>query len=302
LGADIFMHTSSFSSPIERARPLLGTRVNIKVGGLTDVEARQAIDAGFAVVAEIHDLMSFHEASSDVSALNRDASRAPVTVNPITYDVIGRALEIAASSSGVFDISIAAQLVAWGFLPRPDDAPDPSPQASWGDIELLGENRIRFHRPLWVDLGGIAKGYAVDRAVDKIKSMGALQCAVNAGGDLRVSGPLSERVLLRTDAPGDTVPVLEIENGSLASSSGREQVRQFHHINVGPHLHGVERKAVGTHSFASVVAEECVIADALTKIVLARGTESEPVLRAHNATGYMHDAGGGWRVIGGERL
>ena len=296
------MHTSSFLSPIERARLLLGTRVDIKVGGLPEIEAQQTIDAGFAAVEEIHGLMSFHEAASDVSALNRDASCAPVTINPHTYEVIRLALALASASEGVFDITVAAQLVGWGFLPRPGGAPDPSPQASWRDIELLDGNRIRFHRPLWIDLGGIAKGYAVDRAVDKVKSMGALQCAVNAGGDLRVSGPSSERVLLRTDAPGDTVPVLEIENGSLASSSGRDQVRQYENKAVGPHLHGAKRTAVGTHSFVSVVAEECVVADALTKVVLARGAEAESVMRMYGATGYMHDAGGGWRVIGGEHL
>ncbi len=295
------MSSSPQLSTFERARPLLGTRVDIKVGGLTEIDAQQTIDAGFAIVANIHGLMSFHEAASDVSTLNRDASREAVTVNPHTYEVIRCALAIAAASGGVFDITVAAELVGWGFLPSPEGAPAADPQASWRDIELMDESRIRFQRPLWIDLGGIAKGYAVDRAVDKMKSLGALQSAVNAGVDLRVAGPLSERVLLRTDAPGDTVPVLEIENGSLASSSGREQTRRYENRDVGPHLHGVERAVVGIHSFVSVVAEECVIADALTKVVLARGTESETVLSEYGATGYLHDASGGWRIIGGER-
>lgn len=294
------MSVSTSHPPVERARPLLGTRVDIRVSGLPEAEAQRAIDAGFAAIAEIHGLMSFHEAASDVSALNRDAAHGAVAVNLHTFDVIRRGLALAAASGGVFDMTVAAQLVSWGFLPRPEGSSDPDPQASASDIELLSEGRVRFHRPLWIDLGGIAKGYAVDRAIETVRTMGALQCCVNAGGDLRVAGPLSERVLLRTDAPGDTVPVVEIENGSLASSSGREHLRHYESREVGPHLHGVQRLTVGTQTFVSVVAEECVWADALTKVVLARGAEAEPVLRAYGATAYLQSVSGGWQVIGGE--
>jgi len=286
----------------ERARPLLGTQVAIKVGGLSEAAAHAAIDAGFSTVAAVHQLMSFHEAESDISTLNRDAARGPVAVSAHTYAVISCALEMAAASGGVYDVTVAAQLVAWGYLPRPPGTqPDaePDPAASWRDIHLLGDGRIQFQRPLWIDLGGIAKGYAVDAAVQTIMTT-APQCSVNAGGDLRASGPASERVLLRTDAPGDTVPVLEIENGSLASSSGREQTRRHGGRTVGPHLHGLRRSSVGTRSFVSVVAERCMIADALTKVVLAQGADAAPLLRAHGATAYLHDDRGVWQVVGTE--
>jgi thiamine biosynthesis lipoprotein len=283
---------------VERARPLLGTFVSIKVGGLAEAEANRVIDEGFAAVARIHALMSFHEADSDISALNRDGAYKAVAVAPETYDVIRRGLDIAKASQGVFDFTVAAKLAAWGFLPRPEGAPEPDPQASWRDIELLGEQGVRFHRPLWIDLGGIAKGYAVDCAVAKVTALGAAQVCVNAGGDLRVKGPMAERVLLRTGLPGDTVPVVEIENGSLASSGGREHLKNHDGRLVGPHLHGARRAPVGTRSFVSVVAEDCIIADALTKVALARGREAEPLLRSYGATAYLHSARHGWRVIG----
>jgi len=243
--------------------------------------------------------MSFHEAASDVSALNREAAHKPVKVSHHCYAVIRYGQELAAASGGVFDITVAAQLVGWGFLPHPDGCPAPDPLACWRDIELMDEGRIRFHRPLWIDLGGIAKGYAVDRAVEKLTSLGVPQCRVNAGGDLRVAGPSSERVVLRTAAPGDTVPVLEVENGSIASSSGREHLKRHEGREVGPHLHGLQKCAVGTHSFVSVVAEDCIAADALTKVVLVGGAEFEHLLRARGAIAYLHDADGGWRTIGG---
>ena len=277
--------------------------MSIKVDGLAEADTHRVIDAGFALVEDIHRLMSFHESGSDVSALNRGASTAPLGVSPLTYSVIRFGVEVSAASAGVFDLTVARQLVDWGFLPRPENAPDPDPAATWRDIELLDDNRIRFHRPLWIDLGGIAKGFAVDCAVEKITALGAVQCCVNAGGDLRVAGPAAERVLLRTDAardtvPADTVPVLELDNGSLASSSGREQRRVHRNAAVGPHVDGLRGATTGLDSFVSVVAPRCIVADALTKVVLAQGEDAERLLQSYDATAYHHDARGEWRVIG----
>lgn len=284
--------------PVERARPLLGTYVSIRVGGLGDKQAHQAIEVGFAAVSKIHALMSFHEAASETSRLNRDAAREAVTVTPETFEVIRCGLDISAATGGVFDMTVAPRLVDWGYLPRPEGVPEPDPAASWRDVELLPEHRVRFHRPLWLDFGGIAKGFAVDYAVKSVLEKGAKSVCVNAGGDLRISGPLSERVLLRTAVPSDTVPVLEIENGSIASSSGREHRKVQGGQEVGPHVHGLDRAAVGTQTFVSVVAERCVIADALTKVVLARGAEAESVLQTFGAAAYLQDARGGWRALG----
>jgi thiamine biosynthesis lipoprotein len=69
---------------------------------------------------------------------------------------------------------------------------------------------------------------------------------------------------------------------------------------VGPHLHGARRDPAGTRSFVSVVAEDCIIADALTKVVLARGMDADALLRARGATAYYHNTRSGWRVIGRE--
>src|ERR1700759_2039135 len=100
---------------VMRARPLLGTRVDIRIDGLAEDQANAAIDAGFAAIADVHRLMSFHEPESDVSRLNRDAARAEVPVDPRTFAVLKRAQEIAAASGGLFDISCARQLVAWSY-------------------------------------------------------------------------------------------------------------------------------------------------------------------------------------------
>lgn len=208
-------------SPIERAKPLLGTTVSMRVEGLFLGRAHSAIDAAFAEVARIHALMSFHEEGSDVSRLNREAHISPVAVDWRTYRVIARALAISALSDGAFDITVGATLVARKFLPRPLRAPEPDLDATWRDIELLPDFKVRFRKPLWIDLGGIAKGFAVDRAIAISTAHAPRLAIVNAGGDLRVAG---RGEFIRLAAPAwheEAVPVMQLENGSLASSCGR---------------------------------------------------------------------------------
>ena len=239
--------------------------------------------------------MSFHEPLSDVSRINRAGAGRPVPVDPCTFAVLTEAQRMAEASNGIFDITVAPDLVAWGFLPHPD-APEPDPTASWRDIELLPANEIRLRRPLWIDLGGIAKGYAVDRAVAAMNLPPEVQCSVNAGGDLRIQGPESERILLRAPAEGGQVPVVELENAALASSSGRDDLHEIGGGKVGPHVEGGTHRDVGTATFVSVVAQDCVTADALTKIVLALGAGADAILKAHSATAYLHD--GHWQTLG----
>lgn len=265
---------------------------------MTEAAAHRRIDLGFAAIAAIHRLMSFHESASDVSRLNRGAAARAVRVHPDTLAVLRRALEIAAASDGAFDPTVGGALVAWGYLPRPDTGTPPDRRASWRDIELLAGGRVRFHRPLWIDLGGIAKGYAVDRAMALAGRGARVQCCVNAGGDLRVRGPRAERVLLRVAPHGGMVPVVEIENASLASSSGREHRKRRGAVLVGPHVDRRRGRAMGTRSFVSVIAPACIDADALTKVVLALGRRSDAVLRRFGATAYLHDGRHGWRTLG----
>src|SRR5689334_21177495 len=105
----------SSGQPIRRAQPLLGTQVAISVRGVGAKAAHAAIDRGFAAVARIHRLMSFHEAHSDLSRLNSAAAGQPALVHADTYSVLGRAQELSARSDGAFDVTVAGRLVAAGF-------------------------------------------------------------------------------------------------------------------------------------------------------------------------------------------
>jgi thiamine biosynthesis lipoprotein len=183
-----------------RARPLLGTFVEIRSAGASPGAVEQAVDAAFAAVAEVHRLMSFHDADSDVSRLNRQAFNHSVAVDPWTYEVLETALALHRQSMGAFDIAVAPALQELGMLPLNEGERDIGriARATSGAIELLPDNRVRFHHPATrIDLGGIAKGFAVDRALDVLREQNQSQGLVNAGGDLATFGSFPETVALR---------------------------------------------------------------------------------------------------------
>ena len=278
---------------IERARPLLGTSVAIRVHGMQEGEGHRAINEAFDEVAHVHRLMSFHEPVSDVSRLNREAVGRSLEVDPATFTVLQQAEEISRLSGGCFDITIAPELVRQGALPSPVCTYIPDSQATWRDVVLEADNHVRFRRALWIDLGGIAKGYAVDRALEKLRARGAVQASVNAGGDLAVFGPHVERVLLTPGRlPDDALPVLEIENAAVASSGVSSPASDSSNA---PHVDGRSRVPIQSRCFVSVVAERCMIADALTKVVMALQEQSEPHLRNYGASAHVHDSHHGWR-------
>jgi FAD:protein FMN transferase len=105
---------------VRRARPLLGTFVEIAVSGASPEGMDAAVDAAFDAVATVHGLMSFHDDGSDVSRLNREAFAGPVTVHPWTFEVLAAALDLHRRSAGVFDVAVAPVLQELGLLPRHD--------------------------------------------------------------------------------------------------------------------------------------------------------------------------------------
>jgi thiamine biosynthesis lipoprotein len=276
-----------------RAHPLLGTLVDIRVDhsgvdGVDEARALAAVEAAFAEIAEVHRLMSFHEATSDVARINREASRAPVAIDPRTREVLALALAFARGSQGRFDPTIAAELVAWNLLPHPGDAPGPAIDADWRDIDLCEDGSVRAIKPLWIDLGGIAKGYAVDRAINRLRAFGIEDACVNAGGDLRRIGRGTEPIHIRMPAaPHRPVRTLLLGEGSIASSGS-----YFEHA----HVDAITRTAMRERC-VSVVADRCVIADALTKIVMRDADIAAPLLDAWNAEALVFDDDGA-RLLG----
>ena len=275
---------------IERARPLLGTIVSVRAEFDDGRDGEAAVQAAFDEIAELHSLMSVHSPDSDLARIARHASEHPVTVDFRTMAVLTFSVRMAEASGGAFDpVAAASAAVAAGVLPRPDGAPQADPAASWRDLEF-DDDRVRLKRPGWVDLGGVAKGYAVDRAVESLGRAGARQATVNAGGDLRAHGPETQTVRLR--APGPEEALIELQDAAVASSgwtvAGMDTI----------HLDPLTRRLAPAHRFVAVTAGDCMTADALTKVVLARGDASEALLRERHAQAHVFDGAAGWRHLG----
>lgn len=274
----------------------LGTVVEIS-GGVDD-GADAVIREAFREIALIHRLMSFYLEDSDISRLHRHGAYCPVNVDERTVQVIRAAQAVSRVSNGLFDVTVAPELVKTGLLPPPPSREEPAANACWRDIEVVSDNTVCFHRPLWIDLGGIAKGFAVDRAFARCVEGGITDCIVNAGGDIRVGEGTTASVTL--NAPGaaaSSTGVVELSGGSIASSCADLEGRELADIATGPHFHGRTRHVVDSGCFVSVLANECLIADALTKVVLAAGAAAQPVLSHYAATALMHDSTAGWTQV-----
>lgn len=273
---------------------MLGTTVSIRVQDMDAQQAHAAIDQAFAEVERVHALMSFHEPTSDLSRVHRALPGEWVTVDALTMEVLDEASRLARQSEGVFDVTIGGQLVYDGLLPPPQGAQVADPFATWRDIEL-SETQVRLRRPLWMDLGGIAKGYAVDRAVNTLKQEGVTHGVVNAGGDLRFIGEGPHQVAIDTQHVRD-MHVAALEVGEMAVATSTSRACKDH--GPLPHRHGQHRHPVDGGLLATVVAPRCMHADALTKIVLVLGVQSEAVLRHYDAEAYLQNHEGKWTSIG----
>jgi FAD:protein FMN transferase len=281
---------------VRRARPLLGTFVEIHSSGATRATTERAIDAAFVAIESVHRLMSFHDAGSDVGRLNREAHDRAVAVDPWTYRVLETALDLHRRSGGVFDIAVASALQRLGLLPgRPEAAEQALGEtATSAAIELLPRHRVRFHHPaLKVDLGGIAKGFAVDRAIDVLRGCAQSSGLVNAGGDLAVFGATAEAIDIRDPRhPGRLLCQVAIAKAALASSAGRFDPLQSADAFCATTINPATGEPVAEFAGASVCAPSCIIADALTKIVLIRGKRAAGLLKGYAASALIVSAAG----------
>ncbi|GAC1557661.1 MAG: FAD:protein FMN transferase [Beijerinckiaceae bacterium] len=280
---------------MRRARPFLGTIVDITVVD-AGPSAAAAIDAAFASVADIHRLMSFHDPASDVSRVNREGARRAIAVDERTYCVLEFAVALHNRSGSLFDVGIGRRLQALGLLPSTNDTEGaaPSANAAVATLELLADHRVLLHDPaVRIDLGGIAKGYAVDCAAAALRERGIHGAIVNAGGDCAAFGPVPQSVRIRDPrAPGRALCEVALLNEALASSAGRFD--PFH--SQATALSAIVDSRTGLPAVdvigASIRASTCMVADALTKIVMLAGKQAGALLRHYDAQALLVSASG----------
>lgn len=244
---------------IRRARPLLGTIVAIAADA-----APAAIEAAFAAVARIHACMSAQRAGSDIGRINREAYHRAVAVDPWTFEVLERALELSEATAGAFDVVV------------------PGDGARHTDI-VLECGAVRLRRRGQLDVSGIAKGFAVDVAAELLHRGGASAGSINAGGDLRFLGAKREAVRVRVPGhPARSVQLPTLPYPAYATSSGE----------YGATLYDPRNGASSAMDWSvTVAATTCLVADALTKATALLGPVSS-LLKRFDAAAFALDPNG----------
>jgi thiamine biosynthesis lipoprotein len=264
---------------MRRARPLLGTYVEIEAAGLAKPALEQAINAAFEAIERVHRLMSFHDGESDVSRLNRHAASEPVAVDRWTAKVLKKARILFDATCGLFDCAVGHELIKCGRLPAHELSHIES--GTFAAVEFLSEDRIRFSAPIAIDLGGIAKGFAVDRAIATLRAHGVRDALVNAGGDMRVIGDTARTIHIR--CPGQEGRVVQaglLRNAAIATSETAATVMKQHGRPAAPHQR---------HAY-SVVASTCLLADALTKVLVQTGDPEARCFSSFGAIAFVTSA------------
>lgn len=173
----------------------MGTAIEITLIGDDEERANKAVLQAFQEIKRIETLMSPWLDSSDVTRINRSAGKEWVKVSPETMEVIKKAQEISELSEGGFDITVGPLTELWRKArekktpPSIEDVKGKLDLVNFKNIGIDPEGKVLLKKEgMAIDLGGIAKGYGVDRAFDVLMSLGYKNLIVNAGGDLRVGG------------------------------------------------------------------------------------------------------------------
>jgi thiamine biosynthesis lipoprotein len=271
---------------IKREEAIMGTAISAELWA-DDVRAGTA--AAAVVMAEMHRIdrrMSTHKADSELSRINQGAGVRPVPCGEEMFRLLTRAQEFAELSRGAFDITYAAvgHLYDYRSGLRPDDETIEVARAAvgWRHLELDARTRtVRFHRPgMRIDLGGFAKGYAVDNAIALLRQLGVRHAYVAAGGDSRVLGDRRGRpwtVAIRDPRrPGEVAAVLPLEDTAISTSGDYEryfdepgpagEVTRHHHL-IDPTTGRSPRHVTSV----TILAPDGLTAEALSKAVFVLG-------------------------------
>ena len=236
---------------LRRARPALGTLVAIAIERDAAIDAEGEIAATFAEIESLEAQLSAHRADSELSLLCTRAVHGPQPVGAALREVLQTAIVLHRQSGGIFDVT------------RPLDA---AQAVSGDDLELDADGRVRLHAPLRIDLGGIAKGYVIDRAIERLQRRGVRGGSVNAGGDLRVFGEREEPVALRFADGFRTVA--QLCDGAFAASRPGPRPMSSDPSDAVSHIDGRSRRPVAAGDSVAVFAPTAMLADALTKVAL----------------------------------
>jgi thiamine biosynthesis lipoprotein len=264
-------------------RYIMGTSVSIEAFGSDAAGRRAAIDEAFAAVSEVDRLMSNYRSDSELALINRCAALEAVRVSDPMLSVLQAAQEVSERSEGAFDVTVGPLVRLWGFHDRVPHVPTPAeleeirPLVGYRNLAVdAGARSVRFtRRGVELDLGGIAKGFAVELAAGVLRRHG-LAGFIDAGGNQFLLGhPPGKEVweigIKNPDRPEALLGVLDVDGGSVSTSaqyasSLRAGTRRYGHLLDPRTLQPCEEALSVT-----VVSPDGTLADALSKVAFVLG-------------------------------
>ena len=267
----------------QREEAIMGTRVAVELWSEDPELAVRAMEAVVAEMRRTDELMSTYKPESQLSAVNAHAFERPVQVDPEIVDVVARSFDFSRMSNGAFDVTYASvgYLYAYRAHQRPSEQQVAAalPGVDYRQVEIdRARNTIRFLKQgVRIDLGGIAKGYAVDRSIEILRRLGIEHAMVNAGGDTRLLGDrLGKPWIVGIRDPrneGRMVTRLPLEDEAISTSGDYERYFEedgvrYHHILVP----GTGQAAREVRS-ATVIGADATLTDGLSTTVFVLGVQ-----------------------------
>lgn len=285
---------------VRRTLPLMGTIAEIAVADTEARHANLAIDAAMDALRDVERTMTRFTPTSDIGRANRGAAAAPVAVSAATAEVVAEALRWAEATGGAFDPAIGGAVALWDVAHR-NEPPAAGAVGRIAGRRLYraievdphrGRSYLRYHdEDAMLDLGGIAKGYGVDRAVAALREWGVRHALVNVGGDLYALGsaPDGEAWRIGVQDPDDDrrmLATLEVADAAVATSGTYQQFfrwrgARYHHLldprTAAPRVTGMQS--------LTIRADSCMHADAAATALFGMSPTDAARVLAQRAPG-----------------
>jgi thiamine biosynthesis lipoprotein len=295
----------------EFAEPHMGTLYRIALYAPDKQSAQDAANAAFARIGQLDEKFTDYDDDSELMKLCAQSGGPPVAVSADLFDVLSRALEIGRQTRGAFDITVGPVVTLWRRARRKKELPDPQDIAAalthmgLDNVVLnSAERTVTLKKPgMRLDLGGIAKGYAVDQALNLLRTRGLNRAMVLGGGDIGVGDPppgkdgwaveigwMEENGGQEHDIrpPAHPKIVLLLKNAGVSTSGD-----QFQHLDLNGkrYSHVIDPKtgrALEGRRSVSVVAQNTTASDALAKVCVFPVKEALEVIDALPGTAVFY--------------
>ena len=229
----------------KRTDAIMGTRIYVELWDTDATHGEASIDAVMAEMRRIDELMSHYKPESQLSSINQHATDAPVVVDKELFDLIKLSTHYSEITAGAFDITYASVGYLYNYPDhiRPTEAQIKAalPAVNWRNMKFDDAHHSVFfeHKGMRIDLGGIGKGYAVDRGIEILQKRGIQHAVVTAGGDSRIIGDHMGRAWLvairHPDDPNKVVTRIPLSDAAMSTSGDYERYFdengvRYHHI------------------------------------------------------------------------